>query len=187
MKKIVMTLVLAVVGLVSANAQFRVGGGLGLNIDTSQDDNTKTHVYLTPEFAWTMNNKWEFGGQLSLTSTTEEINDESHFGWSITPYARYTFYRIGKVAFFCDGYVTLGGGKYSYEVEDGVDVDESGTAVGVGLRPGVSFEINPHWCVQSTLGALSYTSNDDYVAGMAPSGFGFNLNNGLNLSVFYRF
>lgn len=187
MKRIVLAMFMAVAGLVTAHAQFRVGGGLGVNIDVSEDDNTKTYVYLTPEFAWAMNDKWEFGGQLSLSSTTEEVLDKSRFGWSLTPYARFTFYRTGKVAFFCDGFVTIGGGKYSYEVEDGHDVDESGTAVGVGLRPGISFDLNEHLCLQSTFGALSYTSNDDYVAGMAPSGFGFNMNNGLNLSLFYRF
>lgn len=182
-----MTLILAVAGLASAHAQFRVGGGMGVNIDVSEDNNTKTHVYLIPEFAWEMNDKWEFGGQLSLSSNSEEINDETRFGWSLTPFARYTFYRVGKVGFFCDGFVSIGGGKYSYELDEDEKVSKSGTAVSVGFRPGISFRLNDHWCIESTVGALSYTANDDRVAGMSPSGFGFNANNGLNLALFFCF
>lgn len=173
MKKLIMIAVMAVVAA-SASAQVYVGGGLGFNYEKGKEDGAKstTQFNIKPEVGYTLTEKWAVGMQIGLTSEKKEDCD-ALTGFSVEPYARYTFASIDKVSFFVDGgvgYETFGKDK--------------GNEFRIGVRPGVNFNVAEGINVRAKLGYLGYKTQSEEADNK--NKFGFNVDgNTLELGIFF--
>ena len=175
MKKIIISAVVAFAAM-TANAQLWVGGGLGFNqrnYDTLQPD--ETSFYIAPEIGYTLNDKWDLAIGIGDVYTKTDPGDSSN-NFIVNPYARYTFFKTGKVGFFVDG---------SFAIQAGDDPTEWS----VGLRPGVKFAASDKVTFVASFGFLGYSKVED-----AYDEFGFEFNGngpgplgGLMFGCYYSF
>lgn len=143
-------MVIILIGIVSlsAAAQIYIGGAIGLGYDIDEE---AVDFSISPEFGYNFNNKWAVGGSIGYSYTGEyELNI-----LVLQPYARFTFARMAndKLHFFCDG--TIGAGLI---VENN---DDPGIIWNIGLKPGISYDINNHWSLMAHLGFIGYNGADD--------------------------
>ena len=171
MKKIILSAVIALAAM-TANAQVWVGGGLGFTHSDFEDtypDLDCTEFYIAPEIGYTLNDKWDLaialGDSYTKVKDGDAVND-----FFVNPYARYTFYKTGKVGFFVDG---------GFEVQAG----DSPTEFGIGLRPGVKFAASDKVTFVATFGRLGYYNVED-----VGNKFGFDFDGrGLFFGCYYTF
>ena len=173
MKKIMMIAVLAVAAL-SANAQAYVGGGVSFDWSKSKADGAKatTTFEIAPEIGYNLTDTWAVGMQLGLKSTKAGDAD-ALTSFYVKPYARYTFAKVDKVSFFVDGgvgYETFGKDK--------------GNAFGVGVRPGVNFNVAQGINVQTKLGYLGYQTYSEKSENCNKFGLGVN-GNDFELGIYF--
>ncbi|MBR1514158.1 MAG: hypothetical protein IJ622_07710 [Bacteroidales bacterium] len=98
MKKLFLTLALAFVGIMSANAQLWIGGGLGASVQKNH-----TSFSIAPEVGYAINNKWQIA--LGASYNFNQVKGTDLLGNEITnttnalalqPYVRYVAGTIGK-------------------------------------------------------------------------------------------
>jgi hypothetical protein len=145
MKKIILTLAAALIG-VAASAQVYVGGEVGFNRDT--DDN-QTSFTIMPEVGYTFNENIAVGAVLGYDYTYNSGLKDNTIMFS--PYLRYTFLSLGPVNVFCD----LNAGIYYEKVKEGDVSDDETNAFGY-LRPGISLPLNDNLSFVAHLGSLGY-------------------------------
>jgi len=141
MKKIMMTLAAAVVA-VSASAQVYLGGTVAFqsskpNTATIFGDKSATRFEINPEVGYNFNDSWAVGvnvGFASVKGTWDELGygaakdgEKATTAFTVAPYARYTYAKLGPVSLFLDG-------KVSYTT-----VKDSYNELGINIVPGVAF------------------------------------------------
>ena len=132
MKKIMMTLV-AIAMATTMNAQWYVGGTVGYSHENDKNYDVKTNVFkLLPEVGYNLNEKWALGLKIGYAYTKSGESESTNM-FIVNPYARYTFVKLEKVNFFCDG-----GFEYDYTKHG----DASANGFGINLRPGVAVNLN---------------------------------------------
>jgi len=135
MKKLVLTLAIVFAGIMSANAQVWIGGGLGAEIN----DAVK-RVNVAPEIGYNINNQWTIalGADYTFNKVTGTTNK-----LFLEPYVRYVGGTIGKkFSLFCD--LT---GDFGL-------VDAGGYAV--MLRPGIAWAATEQFTAAFRLGKIGY-------------------------------
>ena len=90
MKKLVLTLDL-VFGVLAANAQYFVGGQLGLLYDDASEN---TMITIAPEFGYAFNDTWTVAGMIGYTHM------DNFNSFYIAPYARWNFWKKDFVGLF---------------------------------------------------------------------------------------
>ena len=105
MKKFFLGLAISVISI-SANAQVYVGGGLGFSSvkeahHEDVDVDTKTTFSLVPEIGYQLDEKLAVG--VGLGYSHSKYGDLKGDAFSIEPYARYTFAKLGNVDLFIEG------------------------------------------------------------------------------------
>ena len=152
MKKIFMTLA-AVCFAATMNAQVYVGGSLGINAWSSQEnagDRSETTFKIMPEIGYNINDSWAIGTVIGYESNKwTGVNGISESAFSVAPYARYTFVKLNKVNFFADG-----GFEYNYVKVDG----ESANGFGLNIKAGVSVNLNDKVSFVAHIGEFGWAS-----------------------------
>lgn len=92
MKKLVLTLAL-VFGVLAANAQYFVGGQLGLLYDDASEN---TMITIAPEFGYAFNDTWTVAGMIGYTHM------DNFNSFYIAPYARWNFWKKDFVGLLVD-------------------------------------------------------------------------------------
>lgn len=135
MKKIFMTMVIALFA-VTANAQWYLGGSVGVASVKNGNADAETVYKFVPDFGYTINDDWAIGvavgyqkGACSLLKGSFGQDTETEV-LQVSPYARYTFVKSKLVNVFIDG----GVGLASYK--------DLGTEFQLGLKPGVAVNLN---------------------------------------------
>lgn len=175
MKKIVLMMVMAVAALTS-NAQeskWYVGGALGYNWsqtpDASPFSGSKTHGFvIAPEVGYHLTEKWALGMEIeySYASVTRgsvigPYTASQHTGF-VSPYARFSFAKLGPVVFFADGGFRVGWSDTDY------------TPWAIGIKPGLCVHLSEKLSFVAHLGQLGY---EKYSDGVETAGFSFKGNN----------
>ena len=172
MKKFLLTLAVAVC-TVAASAQVYVGGAVGFW--RNSDANTTSFV-LEPEVGYTLSDKWDIGigiGYGHIYDDGAKIN-----AFTVNPYARYTFAKVGPVSFFVNG-----GFGFSTSKPKGGDSENSWE---IGLTPGLKVNVAKNLDFISEIGFLGYRDDDLNV--YRGSGFGFKFSsNDLKFGLVYTF
>ena len=103
MKKLFLTLALAFVGIMSANAQVWLGGGLGAQIEKNY-----TSISVSPEVGYAINDHWQIalGASYNFEKNkplVPDLNFQTNNYLSLEPYVRYVATTIGdKFSLFFD-------------------------------------------------------------------------------------
>lgn len=138
MKKLFLTIVLAVIGVVSAQAQIWLGGSVNATVNKE----TKTFSvapdvgYCIPNTPFSIACAVEYGGTFH--------QDEAYaHSLTVSPYFRYDICEIGeRFTLFVD-------------LSSDIDVLDFGL-LNAGLSPGVSFDVTDHWSAEFSIGFLGY-------------------------------
>ena len=213
MKKIMLMVAMAVATL-TANAQVYVGGGLGfssskkayVDADGVTEPDAVTSFSILPEIGYKLDDKLSVGIQLGFTTTSfgdiefegVDLKDVKSTGFSIAPYARYTFVKWGKVGLFADAQFaythTSTKGDYPIGNDNVIECEETENEWSLGIIPGLSFDVNEKITLITKVGWLGYSSaKPEYKIGdekrkyKASSNFGLNLTNNVEFAVFYNF
>lgn len=181
MKKILMTLAVALLA-VSASAQVYVGGSVGIaSIDNGGDDD-ETVYSLLPEVGYNFNKDWavgvEFGwskGNLhSDESGLQEYGTQHTF--EINPYVRYTFFHSKLVDVFCDG--TIGYKHYQNTCDEYT----------IGLKPGIALNLSNSVSLVAHAGFAGYQTWNPKGDGENTSKLGIDVDgNNISLGVLFKF
>ncbi|GHT19587.1 hypothetical protein AGMMS4957_04160 [Bacteroidia bacterium] len=157
MRKFILIMAVAVLGTVSASAQFYVGGSLGYSTSTDEftkeltgfEKTTKTALMVAPDLGFALSEKFEvgleFGYEFDADKVTkkEGTHDKQESGWEIAPYARYECLSADKFSVWAQ--VVLG---------YGVKTEES-TTFSVQFAPVLKYSLSHHIKLISRVNFLS--------------------------------
>jgi hypothetical protein len=148
MKKIFMTLV-AVFAAMSMNAQVYIGGSFAFEAWSSQKlagDKSETVFKLLPEIGYNLTDEWAIGTVIGYESDKfKGVDGVSESAFTIAPYARYTFSKLGKVNLFVDG----GVGFKSASKADWTELE-------IGFKPGLAVNLTDKLSFVSHIGFIGY-------------------------------
>ncbi|GHT42438.1 hypothetical protein AGMMS49965_13940 [Bacteroidia bacterium] len=157
-------MVVAVLGTVSASAQFYVGGSLGYSTNTnehtehpSSEKTTKTTeqtalLTVAPDLGFALSEKFEVGLEFGFESETDKKSsedesvsghDKRESGWEIAPYARYECLSAEKFSVWAQ--VVLGYGVKA----------EENTTFSVQFAPVLKYSLSHHVKLISRVNFLS--------------------------------
>lgn len=182
MKKILMTLVIAL-SAVTANAQWYLGGSVGVASIKNGNADAETVYKFVPDFGYTINDDWTVGVAVGYQKGACNLINGS-FGQDtktellqINPYARYTVVKSKLVNVFLDGTVGLG----SYK--------DVGTEFQLGLKPGLAVNLNNKLSFVAHIGFVGFDSFSPKADGVDNSNkIGVDLNgNNLLFGLYYNF
>lgn len=179
MKKIFMTLAAAVLAI-SASAQVYVGGNVGIASTKIQGGDSETTYKFLPEIGYNFNNDWAVGVEFGWgkgTPVSIEDADSNVKTFEVNPYVRYTFLHSKYINVFMDG--ALG-----YKHYNGV-----GDNYSIGLKPGVSVNLNKNFSFVAHVGFLGYKDYDPKTEGVKSSNaWGLDLDgNNITFGLYYNF
>lgn len=188
MKKIMMTLA-AIAVAATMNAQMYVGGTLGFK-SLSSDGTSASEFTIAPELGYNLNEDWAVGIALGYTTNNIAYDhdgkfagklDKSNNTFSVSPYVRYTFVKLDKVNFFCDGIITYASTGNS---------DAKVNSFGIGVQPGVAVNLNDKVSFVAKLGEIGYASaKGDWDGAEAVNALDFSLSSlaALNFGLYFNF
>jgi hypothetical protein len=143
-----MTLVAAFAAM-SMNAQVYVGGSFAFEAWSSQKlagDKSETVFKLMPEIGYNLNNEWAIGTVIGYQSDKfNGVNGVSESAFSIAPYARYTFTKLGKVNLFVDGGISFTSASKA-----------DWTELAIGFEPGLAINLTDNLSFVSHIGFIGY-------------------------------
>ena len=137
MKKVFLTLAVALGMIASANAQLVVGGGINFGVNTNNGTTKQGDLGITnkddvdfsfgfaPKVGYIINEKWEVGGKLylgydqtmqyAILKDAEGLHGKAFkdtktydFRWAIQPYARFRCFEIKGFGLWIEGLASIG-------------------------------------------------------------------------------
>lgn len=195
-----MTLALAAFAL-TANAQWVLGGNIGMNHDGAHDENytaggtASTSLTIMPKIGYQLNDNmqvgvslgWNYGYNRTYTSPlgakdTYTSNPTSVI--EITPFLRYNVYKGSKFTFFCEALagISIHPETTTHVVVAGTDNSvnngDNWTRFGLNVIPGINYAFSEHFSMDlyvNLLGLHAWLQNGD---GWSRHDLGFNANAG---------
>ena len=158
-------LLFAMMATLTANAQFYVGGTVGVNSAKPDGGDAVTTFSIMPEIGYNFSDNFAVGATLGYAKAANDYMNDLCKTFTIAPYARYTFLKTDLLNLFVDGEVS-----YSNIKED-VDGAESVSAFGIHVKPGLAVNVSDNISLIAKYGLLGYDKIKDY-----GSNFGFNIN-----------
>lgn len=164
MKKLFLTLVIAFVGIFTANAQVWLGGSTNATINSNV-----TRFAIAPEVGYSIpDTKWTVALAVNYGYQKEKLENSDAVTPSLTlsPYVRYSICNIEKFALFMDltgDFATLNGNGYR-----------------VGLQPGIAWMATKHWTAAFRFAFIGYNKcniygDEGFRMNFATSASGFGL------------
>ncbi len=152
---------------ISANAQLFVGGHLGFSYNGGSDkvgntsvDAPSTRIFnFSPMAGYYLTPKMAVGVKLNFNSIKEETPDDETIEktktFGIAPFLRYHAITFNKISVFAQGGIGFSFASSKTTV-NGTSTDEpKTTSVGFGMSPGISYELNEHFMLETTINILS--------------------------------
>ena len=177
MKKLVMTLVAAVIA-VSASAQVYLGGGIGFSSVKIKGADAETTFKFLPEVGYNIDESWAVGMVIGYSKGAPmAFNDGVTETFAVNPYVRYTALKTKYVNLFFDGTVGY------------ASVKDEGSVYEFGIKPGLAVNLNEHFSFVTHVGFFGYNLIDPKADGVKNSSqFGLNLDGRNNtFGVYYNF
>ncbi|MDR3046360.1 MAG: porin family protein [Bacteroidales bacterium] len=187
MKKVILSIVVAFLGIVLANAQFYAGGSFGYNSSTAKEDkNTASSFSIAPTVGYRLNDKLDFGLSVSAksyNSTSRMVGLDALYytvkyktqDFSVEPYLRYSIIQFDKFNILGSAGIFAGKGKMNQETL--VISEEKYTNWGASIYPTVIYDLSDKFALFSHLNffrlGFSQTKIED---GNTTTDFDFLLN-----------
>lgn len=147
MKKLFLTLALAFAGILAANAQVWVGGGLGASIQKNH-----TSLAIAPEVGYAINDQWQvaLGAGYGFNQTKVDVLGETITTntntLALQPYVRYVATTVGKFSLFFDLCGDFG-------------LLDDAREYAVTVQPGIAWMATDHWTAAFRFGKVGYDHN----------------------------
>ena len=175
------------VATLAANAQVYVGGGINFSsskpayvkVDGVSEPDATTKFGILPEVGYKLDDKLSVG--IALGYEHSKQGDVKTNGFSIAPYARYTFVKWNNIGLFGEAQFAYSNKKETESVDMGdgktMDVDKKSNGWSLGVRPGISIDLNEKLTFITKFGWLGYKSEkpSDAKGQKASSDFGFDV------------
>lgn len=179
MKKFLLLATMAVMTLGASAQNWYAGGQLTFGRTTDSASGVKsTQVTVLPEIGYNISDNFAVGSVLGVSYRKAGGEEKTIF--KVNPYARYTYLQTGNLRLFMDGGVDLGIGRA-----------HGSTAVeyGIGIRPGISYNLTDNFSLVAHMGFLGYQSgNRPAKNNGANENWGLNLNsNNIMFGFYYNF
>ena len=179
MKTFLLLAAMAVMSLGASAQDWYTGGQLTFGRTTEQPSGVKsTQVTVLPEIGYNLTDNFAVGSVLGVSYRKSGGEEKTVF--KVNPYARYSYFKNDRVSLFVDGGVDFGIGRA-----------KGSTAVeyGIGLRPGISYNISQKLSLVAHVGFLGYQSgNRPAKHNGAAENWGLDLNsNNLMFGLYYNF
>ena len=179
MKKNILLLLMCCITM-AANAQFYVGGTLGVGCVTTKvkgESSTAATYSIAPEFGYKFNKWIALGATLGATYTEPgDVGDDITL-FELSPYLRTTFVRLKAIDFFVDA-------AFSYQHAKNHGTDLSVDGWGLGINPGFSVNVSDRWKLLGRTTIFQYSSSGDELKVKTT---GFALANNFTVGVLYQF
>ena len=157
------------------NAQVYIGGGVSF-WDNNDDD--RRSISFTPEVGFRINPRVAFGANIGYEYLKEKGARNEVFTFS--PYMRIFLYSLKNVDLFWDSTVGI---KHINPHNS-----KAGNCIEIGVKPGISYTFNHHFCVTASMGFVGYRHCErDFGNTKYEPGLGFRLINELAFSFHYYF
>jgi hypothetical protein len=147
MKKVLLTLALAFVGIFSANAQLWMGGSANAAINKNS-----TGIAISPEIGYSFKGvpfTIAIGANYGVQGTKHHNSYDFNHSLILSPYVRYSVCKIEKFALFLD-------------LTGDLDVLSDDFGYRVGLQPGIAWMATQHWTAAFRWGFIGYNDCDYY-------------------------
>ena len=164
----------------AANAQFYVGGTLGVGCVTTKvegESSTAATYSISPEFGYKLNKWIAIGATLGATYTEPADAGDDITLFEFAPYLRATFVSLKAIDFFADATFS-----YQYAKNHGTDISVDG--VGFGIAPGFSVNMTDRWKLLGRTVIFQHSSVGDDIKVKTT---GFALANNFTVGVLYQF
>lgn len=158
---------------VSMDAQIYVGGSLGFNSTSYQQDglDSETTITILPEIGYNLTDDFAVGATFGYESWGDDDN-----AFTVAPYARYTFLKSGAVNLFVDGGLSYTSRKDQY------------SDLSIGFKPGVAVNLTEKFSFVTHVGFLGFTEHNPKGDDNNVTDFGLNLDgNFLTFGFYYNF
>jgi len=190
MKKIFILLAITVMA-VNVNAQWFIGGKIGLNVKNSHtimDENpnatistTSTGFSIAPKGGYYFNEKFALGLGFSVGANFKNVSNENDYPeyqisksqgitvpWRINPFVRYSVFTYKKFSLILEGSVGIGGEQYK---EDNTHLYnfkryQKRNILGIGvlnITPILGFKLSDHFQLEAGLNFLNLGYNIDII------------------------
>ncbi len=169
MKKLLYVIAFLAIGFVS-NAQFLVGGQVGINYTKTKDatslallsapsDGNIFSFTLAPNVLYQLDSKMGVGAKLGIDFMNMKNNQDNTkdkiFMFQLNPYFRYNVLKVSKINLYCDAQVAFGLGKRK---TDGV-ADQNITNLGFNIIPGAKYDLTNMISLTAELNLLQFGFN----------------------------
>ncbi|GHT77669.1 hypothetical protein AGMMS50262_19290 [Bacteroidia bacterium] len=170
MKKIILSTLIALLSIVSANAQFYIGGSFGYNSSTTkpeEGDKIKSSSFtISPEVGYHLNDKLELGLAVSVNPSTSNtiitVGRENIVTATKTqiflaaPYLRYSLFKFNKFNVLGSVILIAGKGRTETEIENSIFGIGNATEIkytifGASIYPTVIYDLSNKVAVFSNL------------------------------------
>ena len=165
---------------IAANAQFYVGGTLGVGCVTTKvegESSTAASYSIAPEFGYKFNKWISVGATLGATYTEPAGGGDDITLFELSPYLRTTFVRSRAIDVFVDA-------AFAYQHAKNHGSDFSVNGWGLGINPGFSVNISDRWKLLGRTTIFQYSNVGD---DLKVKTTGFALANNFTIGVLYQF
>lgn len=181
MRRVFLT-ICVMISTLTINAQFYIGGSIGLGFVKQYGDETETTFKIIPEVGYRINDNWAVGlafgykkGSCLIGKGYYNQNVKSK-AIGIQPYVRYIPFHISIIDIFVDG-------CFTYE-----NVIDEGENINIGLRPGLSIKPIKNLSIVTHIGFLGAEIYSPKDGGSKNGTAGIDIDaSDLTLGLFYNF
>ena len=198
MKRVFFIIAVLVSGILTANAQLFVGGGLGLDLTggkskfggTTFDGPKETIFSFTPKAGFYLSDDLAIGAEINLYSYTEKYTPSggqeqkrSGFGWEFSPFARYRMLGNEKLALHLEAAIGIGGYKEKFSLGGNSTDEDPISEFRIGVLPVVTYSLTEKLDLEASFDFLRFgfssvtekdASNSDNKTTDTHFGFGVN-------------
>jgi hypothetical protein len=151
MKKVTLIMFIAVIGILSANAQFYLGGSLKFGTKTAKPEGgtkaTESQFSIMPEAGYHLNQDLDLGLALGFNHVKDQ-NDVKTSKWAVSPYARYSFVEFGRFSVWGQAALFVGGSKVN-------KLNAKSTVFGLTVAPVLKYNLSNHFDLITNLNFLN--------------------------------
>jgi hypothetical protein len=156
MKKVFLFVLVAVLGVASANAQAYIGGSLGIASGTNKPEGgsktTSSLFSIAPEVGYSLTEKLDLG--ISVYFASGKDGDIKTTGFGAAPYVRYSFIELGKFSILGKASLYVEG-----ENEKEGSIKTAISAFGLNVVPVLAYNLSDHFVLLANLGFLGLDLN----------------------------
>ncbi|MDR2085631.1 MAG: porin family protein [Dysgonamonadaceae bacterium] len=149
MKKVILTMFLAVSGLCLVSAQVYLGGSVGFSTSNSKPEKgTKTDqssFSFIPEVGYSLNQDLDLGLKVGFGNNEYADNTESS-NWIVAPYVKYSFAEFGRFSVWGQGELFVGGAENN---------KVKSSSFGLNIKPVLKYNLSDNFVLVTNLNFLN--------------------------------